>query len=119
MTRILIVDDSATSRLLFKAHMPKDRPFELIEADTLDDALAKGRENPPDLIFLDYNMPERTGTDMAHALQAAGVDGTYFLLTANTQESVLEAAEAAGIRGILEKPITAEKIQDVLRDSGI
>ncbi|HKJ75762.1 MAG TPA: response regulator [Gammaproteobacteria bacterium] len=119
MATILIVDDSATSRLLFKAHMPKDRPFQVVEADDLHSALQKGTAHQPDLVFLDYNMPEKNGTDIAHALREAGLDAAFFLLTANTQESVLEAAEAAGIQGILEKPITAEKIQDVLQDSGV
>ena len=119
MATILIVDDSATSRLLFKAHMPKDRPFEVVEADDLQSALNKGAQHQPDLVFLDYNMPEKNGAEVAHALREAGVEAVYFLLTANTQESVLEAAEEAGIHGILEKPITSEKIQDVLRDSGV
>lgn len=119
MATILIVDDSATSRLLFKAHMPKDRPYAVVEADDLPTALEKGDAHQPDLVFLDYNMPEKNGTEIAQALREAGIEAAYFLLTANTQESVLEAAEAVGIHGILEKPITAEKIQDVLRDSGV
>lgn len=119
MKRILVVDDSATSRLLLKAHMPKDQEFEVVEADDLASALDKGREYRPDLVFLDYNMPEKNGTEIARALRGEGVEAALFLLTANTQESVLQEAEQAGIQGILEKPITAEKLQDVLREAGI
>jgi two-component system chemotaxis response regulator CheY len=119
MKRILVVDDSATSRLLFRAHLPKDREFQVVEADDLASALSRGREVQPDLVFLDYNMPEKNGTEIACALREGGVDAPLYLLTANTQESVLHEAEEAGIRGVLEKPITADKLRNVLEEAGV
>lgn len=119
MKRILVVDDSATSRLLFKAHMPKEGGYQVVDAKDLAGALETGTTSRPDLIFLDYNMPGCNGVEIAARLRAAGVDAVFYLLTANTQESVLQEAQGAGIQGILEKPITAEKLLQALKDAGV
>lgn len=119
MKKILVVDDSATSRLLFKAHMPKDEGYEVHEAKDLEGAMDLGASIRPDLVFLDYNMPDKNGVEIAEALRDAGVDSIFFLLTANTQQSVLAAAEGVGIKGVLEKPITGEKLIRALHDAGV
>jgi two-component system chemotaxis response regulator CheY len=111
---ILIVDDSKTSRLLFKAYMPKDGQHEVFEAANLADALEKMREVLPQLVVLDYNMPQHNGVEMAQALLQAGLEAKMVLLTANTQKMVVESALAAGFIQILEKPINAAKIAALL-----
>lgn len=119
MKTILVVDDSATSRLLFKAHMPKDGGYHVVEAANLAQALERAAAERPDLMFLDYNMPEQNGVEIAHSLRAAGVDATCFLLTANTQQSVLASAQEAGMRGVLEKPITRAKLEQALAEAAL
>lgn len=114
MNTVLIVDDSATSRMLFKAHMPKDRGINVLEACDGESALAIVKASNPDMIFLDYNMPRRNGVDVAAELFALGYQGTIALLTANTQESLIEDAKAVGVKFVLEKPITKEKLIDSL-----
>ncbi|MBZ0106383.1 MAG: response regulator [Sulfuricella denitrificans] len=114
MKKILIIDDSTTSRLLFKAYMPKDEAYEVHEASDYHSALAKASETDPDLVVLDYNMPDYNGVETAFALRAAGSKAKLVLFTANTQQSVVDAAMAAGFVDIVEKPITAEKIKAML-----
>ncbi len=112
--KILIVDDSMTSRMLFKAYMPKDGQHELFEAADLAEALTKVREAQPELVVLDYNMPEHNGVEMAQAILQAGFKAKLVLLTANTQNTVVDSALAAGFAQILEKPVNAEKIAALL-----
>lgn len=112
--KILIVDDSMTSRMLFRAYMPKDGQHELIEAANLPDALDKAREASPELVVLDYNMPEHNGVEMAQTMLQAGFKAKFVLLTANTQKTVVDAAKAAGFVQVLEKPINAAKIAALL-----
>ena len=118
MKTILVVDDSATSRLLFKAHMPKEGDYRIVEAANLEQAMERVGAEHPDLVFLDYNMPGKNGVEIARTLADAGVEATCFLLTANTQQSVLAAAQEAGIRGVLEKPITRAKLEQALTEAG-
>lgn len=112
--KILIVDDSMTSRLLFKANMPKNGGHQVFDAVNLTDALDKVREVQPDLVVLDYNMPQYNGVEMAQAMLQAGVRTKMVLLTANTQKTVVDAAMAAGFISILEKPINAAEIAELL-----
>ena len=114
MIKILMVDDSMTSRMLFRMHLPEEGHYELHEASTVTGALEKAKEVQPDLIVIDYNMPEKNGVEVAAALRQAGVGDNCVLLTANTQQSVLDAARAVGIRQVFSKPVTHDLIRAIL-----
>lgn len=113
---ILIMDDSATSRMLFKMHLPKDPPHTLHESRDGASALAKAQEIQPDLIVLDYNMPDMTGVAVGEALRRQGVAAPLVLLTANTQDSVLEEARLTGFFRVIEKPVNTAKLQALFED---
>lgn len=108
--KILIVDDSKTSRMLFNVYMPKGGKYQVFEAADLPDALDKAREVQPELVVLDYNMPQYNGVEMQQAMLKAGIKAKFVLLTANTQKTIVDAALAAGFVSILEKPINPAKI---------
>lgn len=116
MKKILIVDDSATARVMFKMHFPKDYPATIDEANSYDSALARAREIQPDIIFLDYNMPGKNGIAVARALVEAGTSAKFVLLSANLQQSVLDAAQGLGFAKIIEKPVTQEKLASAMKD---
>lgn len=113
--KVLIVDDSMTSRMLFKAYLAKSGQHELFEAANFQDAQDKAQNLQPDLVVLDYNMPEYNGVEMARALQQQGVNAKYVLLTANTQKATVEDALSAGFVQIVEKPINADKVAALLK----
>jgi CheY-like chemotaxis protein len=116
MLTILHVDDSATSRLLFRAHLPKDTEFIWREAENLRGALDAAAEIQPELIVLDYTMPDHNGVEVAQALIDDGHKGKLVLLSANIQQAVLEQTEALGFFKVLEKPITPEKISALIAE---
>lgn len=115
---LLVVDDSSTSRMLFRAHMPKDSPHSVYEAADADSALRMAQEVRPDVVFLDYNMPDSDGVRIALDMRASGRDACFILLTANVQQAVLDEANAAGFAGVLEKPVSREKILAAMRAVG-
>lgn len=111
---ILVVDDSATSRLLFRAHLPGDFSYVVHEADSLDSAMEKAISVRPEVVVLDYNMPGQSGVEIARAMLEAGINAQFVLFTANTQKFVLDEAAEAGFVAVIEKPVTREKINDML-----
>ena len=115
---ILVVDDSATSRLLFRAHLPGNFPYIVHEADSLDSAMEKAAAIRPEVVVLDYNMPGQSGVEIARAMLKAGTNARFVLFTANTQKSILDEAAAAGFVAVIEKPVTREKISDMLEKVG-
>lgn len=116
MKNILIIDDSATSRMLFKAYLPKGHAYAVQEAKDMDSALAAIASTRPDLVVLDYNMPDHNGVEVAQRLLATGLDAKLALLTANTQQAVVDEARACGFGWIIEKPITSEGLAKLLEE---
>lgn len=112
--KVLIVDDSMTSRMLFGACMPKGGKHEVCEAANLPDALARVKKMQPELVVLDYNMPEHNGVEMAKAMLKTGFNAKMVLLTASTQESVADSALEAGFVHVLQKPITPAKVAELI-----
>jgi len=63
MTRqILVVDDEADIRTFLVAVLTKGG-YNPVTASNGQEALEKARENKPDLVILDLQMPEKTGTE--------------------------------------------------------
>ncbi|MDP2430555.1 MAG: response regulator [Pseudomonadota bacterium] len=112
---LLVVDDSSTSRMLFRIHMPADDGHVVHEAEGVESALRVAREVRPDVVFLDYNMPDCNGVEIAYKLREAGLDPFCILLTANVQQAILDEARDAGFAGVLEKPVSRDKIAGALR----
>lgn len=115
-TIMLIVDDSATSRMLFRAHLPNQDNYQLFEADTMEAALEQGDKHHPHIVIMDYNMPDENGVEIALQMMARGVNPIFILLTANVQQAVLDSAKEAGFYSVLEKPINRLKITKILED---
>lgn len=60
MKKILIVDDSATERLILEK-MLKEAGYVVVYAINGDDAVLKSKEENPDLILMDVIMPGKNG----------------------------------------------------------
>lgn len=114
---LLVVDDSATSRLLFRIHLPPEAGCTLHEAEDAEGALALALAHQPDVVFLDYNMPDTNGVAIAQRMRGAGLAPCFILLTANVQQAVLDEARAAGFAGVLEKPVNRSRIAAILQAS--
>ena len=112
--KILIVDDSATARALFKACMSDFPDYEVLEAENWQDALQHAEKEEPFLVILDYNMPEKVGPEIASMIKDKGIKTHFVLMSANTQDSVVEEVENLGFVDIIEKPISVEDVQSVL-----
>ena len=118
MTTILVVDDSATSRLLFKAYMPKDAGLEIHEAEDAASALRQARALQPDLMVLDYNLPDHNGDHMMDLFQS--IDQTrqipVYVVSADARPELIERMNKMGIASYLTKPIDFELLLQILDD---
>ena len=64
MAKILLVEDDDNQRLFYREEF-EDEGYEVCEASTGQEALARIRNDPPDAVVLDINMP---GMDGLHTL---------------------------------------------------
>ena len=66
--RILLVDDEESIQLLYREEF-EEEGYVVDSARSGVEALAKFRENPPDLVLLDINMPGMNGIEVLRQMK--------------------------------------------------
>jgi two-component system chemotaxis response regulator CheY len=111
---ILVVDDSRVSRLMARQYIHSKYPTWLVEeAGSGEEALEKVKTITPVLILIDVNMPGMGGLAAAELLRDACPAAQLSLVTANVQNATRNRASELGI-GFMEKPITEQKVHDLI-----
>lgn len=109
--RCLVIDDDA---LLAEQLVTWMRGAGMTAESVNDprDSWLKVREFKPDVIVLDYNMPECDGVELATMLRQDDLTALLpiVFLTANTNTHVRRNAMAAGADDFLTKPVTRETL---------
>jgi CheY-like chemotaxis protein len=85
--RILVVEDHPTMREAMRLVL-EGEGFAIEEASDGETALAMVRGDPPDLVFLDLNIPGVSGTDVLRSLKGdpATADVRVIIVTATGEE---------------------------------
>ena len=117
MKRVLVADDKESSREFVRTVL-EHAGYVVAEAADGREALAKVREDPPDLVVLDLHMP---GLDGFAVMEALRQDARYFslpvvALTASAMQGDRERALAAGFVDYMTKPISVNVLRNRLLD---
>lgn len=113
----LIVDDSRVSRMFIRQFVNKLMPeWNISEAANSDEALSLVKQQPFDIVSVDFNMPGTNGLDLSKILQEQMPDCFIALVTANIQRSTEQATQQLGIN-YYKKPISEEMIQRLVMDA--
>lgn len=108
-TRVVIVDDDDEIRELLQRTLPADG-FEIFEARDGHEALALLERETPDLLLLDWNMPNATGGDVLAELARRKVSVPVIVLTADDEPGRREIAEEHGVDAFLAKPFSPTEL---------
>ncbi len=84
-------------------------------AETVADAARLATELRPDVVLLDYHLPDGTGAEAARAIRVAAPDAVLVMLTADTGDDAMLAAIEAGVSGYVLKSEAIAGIADALR----
>jgi CheY-like chemotaxis protein len=113
MTRILVAEDNATNRELFR-ELLEVRGFEVDEACDGPQALAMLEQALPDILLLDIGMPVLDGFAVVRAIRQnplfAGLP--VLAVTAYAMHGDRERILSSGFDGYLSKPINAKALAD-------
>lgn len=112
--KILIVDDSPVARAIIKKCLPKDRDFELTEANNGQEGIQKFKEVRPDLTFLDLTMPVMDGFDALKVIKEEDNLAVVIVLSSDIQNKTVEKIVTLGADMVIPKPPSAESIQEAL-----
>ena len=104
MTRILIVDDNPAVRRYLRAILEQQESWTVCgEARTGAEALQNVLESPPDLVVLDYQMPDLNGVDVARQISEMFPKIPILMVTLYLSTQLTDAAREAGVRGACAK----------------
>jgi DNA-binding NarL/FixJ family response regulator len=104
MTRILIADDHQIIREGLRKVLEEQPGWKVCgETATGRETVAKAIELQPDVIVLDFAMPELNGLEVTRQIRAALPHTEVLILTMHESEQLAREALAAGARGFVLK----------------
>ena len=106
---ILIADDEAIIRLDLKELLTDAGHTVVAEAENGEVAILKARETKPDFIIMDVKMPVMDGLAAAKIIHDEQI-AQVILLTAYSQEDIVEKAKESGVYGYIVKPVREEQL---------
>ncbi len=125
--KIVVADDSGTMRMMFKQILKKAGFENLVMAVNGEDGFEKVKQEKPDLVISDWNMPQVDGLDFLKLLRASDEFKTLPFIMATAQSdkgqqiTIMEAGGSAHvpkpfdedqIRGAIEKALSGDGGQE-------
>ncbi|WP_321287959.1 response regulator [uncultured Sunxiuqinia sp.] len=107
--RILWVDDEID---LLRAHIIflQEKGYDVMTANNGADSIDLVRENHFDIIFLDENMPGRTGLETLDEIKAIDPNVPVVMITKSEEEDIMDQAIGSKIADYLIKPVNPKQV---------
>jgi two-component system, NarL family, invasion response regulator UvrY len=104
LIRILVVDDNPAVRHYLRSLLEQQTTWQVCdEARTGGEAIQRVKKNPPDMILLDFQMPDLNGLDVARQISGLFPEIPILMVTIHMSKQLTEEAQKAGIRGACAK----------------
>ncbi len=104
LARILVVDDNPAVRHYLRAILEQQSSWRVCdEARTGREALQRVQKMLPDVILLDFQMPDLNGLDVAEQISQMFPDIPILMVTIHFSKQLAEAARRVGVRGACAK----------------
>jgi DNA-binding NarL/FixJ family response regulator len=102
--RILVVDDNAAVRRYLRGALEQHDNWRVCdEARNGQEAVDRFRQIQPDVIVLDFQMPEMNGLEAARIISRLSPETPILMVTLYLSRQLAEEARKAGIRGTCAK----------------
>lgn len=109
--RVLIVEDHRMFAQALKAALDEADDIAITAAvETAAAGVEAAWETDPDVVLMDYRLPDSYGLEAARRIKAADPDTKILMLTATADDSVRRNALAVGCSGYLTKNQTVDEL---------
>ena len=109
-----MVDDNPAVRHYLRALLEQQSAWQVCgEARTGREALERVEKNPPDMILLDFQMPDLNGLDVARQLTRFFPEIPILMITIHLSKQLAEEARRVGIRGACAKSDVSSIVEAV------
>jgi len=106
--KILLVDDSKTMRSIQRGILTQLGFAQIQEASDGADALARVDNIRPDLILVDWNMPNMNGPAFVRAYRERGGQAAVVMVSAECERPRVVEAVKTGVDNFVAKPFTPD-----------
>ena len=113
--KILIVEDEKLIRMSLRESLSSEG-YVVSEAETGEAGLHRIREDAPDLVLLDYRLPDMTGIDVLRKAREIAPESGVILVTAHSTIGSAVEAIKLGAYDYLNKPVN---LDDLLATIGL
>jgi|KBSMisStandDraft_5_1062788.scaffolds.fasta_scaffold514755_2 DNA-binding NarL/FixJ family response regulator len=102
--RILVVDDSELMRRCLRKLLEQEEQWKVCsEAANGVEAIEQAQQSAPDVIVLDFQMPEMNGLDAAREIRRRSPNIPILMVTLHMSPQLEHQARKVGIRGACDK----------------
>ena len=110
---ILYVEDNPDNRILIRRVLESEG-YRVLEAPTAADALGALKQDSPDVILMDINMPDMDGYALTAQIRAMPTHThvPIVAVTANVMRGDREKSLEAGCDGYIQKPIDIDELSN-------
>jgi len=112
--KVLIVDDSTMMRGTLKSYIAVAE-YDVIEAGDGEEAVAKVKEEEPDVVFLDIKMPKLNGIEALRKIKEMRPKTVVVMETSVYEDETKNRCLELGAKDYLKKPINKKQIEEILK----
>ena len=115
--KILLVDDSSTSRMTARMLLSGHESYVLISACDGEEGVEKAIAELPNLILMDIEMPRMNGIEACRLLKQNKTTKSIpvVLLTMRGEDTFVRQAYANGCNDFLTKPVNEQRLATVIK----
>lgn len=115
--KILLVEDSRTMRNIQRGILAQMGHPDVEEASDGLDALSRIADIEPDLLIVDWNMPNMDGLTLIKRLRAAGNRVPIIMVTTEADKARVVQAIKAGVDNYVIKPFTPDVLNQRIQET--
>ncbi len=110
--KILLVDDSRTIRNIQKNVLAQLGHTDIVEAADGVEALSQIAAHHPDLVLIDWNMPNMDGITLVRKIRETDKKLPLIMCTTEAEKARVLEAIKAGVNNYVVKPFTGETLAE-------
>jgi len=118
MSLILIVEDNEKNLKLVRDVL-QVKGYQTLEAGSAEDGIRIAREQSPDLVLMDIQLPGMNGIEALRALRADPATAAIpvIAITASVMQQDRQEIMRAGFDGFIEKPVNLRNLLDTVQQA--
>jgi CheY-like chemotaxis protein len=115
---LLVVDDSATTRMLITLTLKKSDAFRIIEASDGTEAVKKLDTESIDIVLTDIHMPKMDGLELITHIRSKQAKQALPIIVITTmgEETDRDKGLELGANAYILKPISGAKLQSLVKE---